>query len=648
MKKKTTILIIVLSFFLTLKSFGQSISTLSVAVINQDFQAVKVAIEKNEDVNERFIGFTPLMWAAFSGNSDIAKLLIENKAEINTRSTFGRAESGENLEKNFDLELEVLVKQVAGFSNKGFTPLMCAVQKEHTNIVNLLLGYGANVNESDLSGNSILGIATDLGNYELCEILIGKGADINFNDHEGNTALMKASYIGHDKIINLLLSKNVYINAQKKDGKTALFYAVQKNHLSTANLLIKNEANINIKTKKGASALIYSISAGYEDMTRLLILNKANINIHDNNSTTPLMFAINSDKINLVRLLLENGAKVDAKAFKAKNQTALMVAIQLGKIEIVKLLLKFGADVNIFDDDKITPFIYAIRSKNIYLTNLLIDHGADVNAQLENGWTALMLASYVSNIELVNFLIKNGAKVNIKNDQGKTAIDFAQNQQLREILEQNNADNIVVPSWHEDTVTDYDGNVYKTIKIGKQIWMAENLKVTHYRNGDPITNVTSNSEWTDLSTGAFCVYDNNLKNADIYGFLYNWYAVGDNRNIAPVGWHVPSNEEWQTLVDYLGGSGVAGDKMIETGTAHWKAPNTRATNESGLSALPSGNRNLIGKYSDMGRHATFWSSSEDNSNYAWYSDLNIYTGYADVRRLIFHKRIGFSVRCVKD
>ena len=108
------------------------------------------------------------------------------------------------------------------------------------------------------------------------------------------------------------------------------------------------------------------------------------------------------------------------------------------------------------------------------------------------------------------------------------------------------------------TVTDIDGNLYYTVKIGEQWWMLENLRVTHYRNGDAIPNVTDDAEWEGLSTGAYCDYDNDPANVATYGRLYNWYAVGDSRNIAPAGWHVPSDDEWQTLVDYLGGSSVAG------------------------------------------------------------------------------------------
>jgi len=168
------------------------------------------------------------------------------------------------------------------------------------------------------------------------------------------------------------------------------------------------------------------------------------------------------------------------------------------------------------------------------------------------------------------------------------------------------------------TVTDIDDNTYQTVKIGDQTWMAENLKVTHYRNGDPIPNVTDDTEWANITNGAYCAYDNDESNADVYGYLYNWFAVEDSRNIAPEGWHVPTNNEWETLVDYLGGYDVAGGKLKETGTTHWDSPNTGATNQVNFTGLPNGNRFYgDGKFHGLGGSGTFWSSTGYNSGNAW-------------------------------
>ncbi len=204
------------------------------------------------------------------------------------------------------------------------------------------------------------------------------------------------------------------------------------------------------------------------------------------------------------------------------------------------------------------------------------------------------------------------------------------------------------------TLTDKDGNTYEIVKIGNQWWMAENLKVTHYRNGDAIPNVTDTTQWMNLSTGAYCNYDNDATNVATYGRLYNWYAATDGRNIAPAGWHVPTDAEWQTLVDYLGGSSVAGGKMKTTGTIEggdglWYNPNYSATNSSGFSARPGGFRHVYGvvfNFLGMGRNACFWSATENSSSRAW--DNYLYYNLSDAHRSNDDKQDGSSVRLVRD
>jgi uncharacterized protein (TIGR02145 family) len=196
------------------------------------------------------------------------------------------------------------------------------------------------------------------------------------------------------------------------------------------------------------------------------------------------------------------------------------------------------------------------------------------------------------------------------------------------------------------TMTDIDRNSYRTVKIGYQWWMAENLKVIHYRNGDPIPNVTGDTEWYNLATGAYCAYDNNETRAESYGYLFNWYTVNDSRSIAPSSWHVPTDEEWQTLVDYLGGESVAGGKLKETGTTHWIDQNTGVTNESGFTARSGGCRCGDGSNINLGSHALFWSSTESDSDHAWYRGL--FFDCSDIYRYYGSRRAGFSIRLVRD
>ena len=214
------------------------------------------------------------------------------------------------------------------------------------------------------------------------------------------------------------------------------------------------------------------------------------------------------------------------------------------------------------------------------------------------------------------------------------------------------AKNPVKPSSKEDTgtVTDIDGNIYRTVKIGNQWWMAENLKVTHYRTGEAIPLVTKLSEWKNLSTSAYCDYNNDANNVAIYGRLYNWYAANDSRTIAPAGWHVTKNAEWDELILSLGGTSVAGGKLKESGLAHWKSPNNGATNEYGFSALPGGWCGNDGVYGNLGINAIFWPSTESyfwpftESYFAWC----LTHSFSSANQLKYTKQYGLSVRCVKD
>ncbi len=197
-----------------------------------------------------------------------------------------------------------------------------------------------------------------------------------------------------------------------------------------------------------------------------------------------------------------------------------------------------------------------------------------------------------------------------------------------------------------DTVSDVQGNVYETVIIGTQWWMAENLKVTKYRNGDDIPEVTDGTTWAGLSTGAYCVYDNDTDNVATYGRLYNWFVIDDSRNVAPTGWHVPSWAEIQTLYNYLGGKLVAGGKLKEAGTTHWVSPNDGATNETGFTGLPGGARDNDGSFIYMYNYGDFWSTTEFDSPRSWL--LSLWTGYDGVYDYAYSKQAGFSVRCVKD
>lgn len=193
-----------------------------------------------------------------------------------------------------------------------------------------------------------------------------------------------------------------------------------------------------------------------------------------------------------------------------------------------------------------------------------------------------------------------------------------------------------------NTVTDCDGNVYHTITIGTQTWMVENLKTTKYNDCTVIPNVTDNTAWIDLTTPAYCWYLNDAAtNKDTYGALYNWYTINTGK-LCPIGWHVPTDAEWTTLITYLGGEAIAGGKLKEIGLTHWHTPNTAADNTSGFTALPGGYRG----YQSIGYHGFWWSFTESDATHAWLR--LIYYDNSTTWRNSETKGFGFSVRCIKD
>lgn len=213
----------------------------------------------------------------------------------------------------------------------------------------------------------------------------------------------------------------------------------------------------------------------------------------------------------------------------------------------------------------------------------------------------------------------------------------------------------------DKTAKDIDGNVYHTITIGTQVWMVENLRTTKYRNGDPIPNVTNDTEWSNLTTGAQCNYNNDSAIGNKHGKLYNWYAVSDSRNIAPTGWHVPTDAEWTTLEEYvasnLGTSGSVAKALASK--ADWTTSNNTGAvgndltinNSSGFSGMPAGRRiGPAGSFVGVGDRGNWWTSTESSGGCAWYRKLN----YDDPELIRdesssdFCEDYGFSVRCLRD
>jgi len=194
----------------------------------------------------------------------------------------------------------------------------------------------------------------------------------------------------------------------------------------------------------------------------------------------------------------------------------------------------------------------------------------------------------------------------------------------------------------------FDGYNYPTIELGNgQEWMAENLQTTTYANGDPIPNVTNNNQWQSLTAGAWSHYNNDSLNENPYGKLYNWYVV--NKNVCPVGWHVPDTSDWNVLFNSLGSFVFAGSYLKESGTTNWATPNTDATNSSLFTALPGGMRLSSGGFEDFYTQGFWWSSSQTN-------DFGIYNGYyinlyaisGTAITVNYDKKGAMSIRCLQD
>lgn len=206
------------------------------------------------------------------------------------------------------------------------------------------------------------------------------------------------------------------------------------------------------------------------------------------------------------------------------------------------------------------------------------------------------------------------------------------------------AANLHNPNLTYGSMTDQEGNMYKTIVIGTQEWMAENLNTSIYRNGDAIATNLTNAAWSSTTSGAWAYYNNDESYACPYGKLYNWYTCVDARGLCPVGWHVPTDAEWTVLTDYLGGEAVAGGQMKTTGL--WNVPNAGANNSSGFSGVPGGFRFNDGSYTYVGGIGYWWGSSEISNSLAWDRYLNY--NIDDAGRGFNDEEFGYSVRCLKD
>ncbi len=325
--------------------------------------------------------------------------------------------------------------------------------------------------------------------------------------------------------------------------------------------------------------------------------------------------------------------------------TTLLITDNIGKT-LGKYSTVLGKGVQAFSIQGLRSGCYQINIRNskvIYNTSL-------ISVGNESSGICLKYERIISDNSIENPFKSSENLIQMQYNQGERLLFRGFSSNHARILTLVPTENQIV-DFEFIECTDFDNNSYPVVTIGDQTWMAENLKVSHYRNGDSIPNVTGYMQWDGLNTGAYCWYDNEISWKDIYGALYNWYAVIDSRGLCPAGWHTPTNTEWTILSDYLGGISIAGGKMKSTRKQpdthpRWTTPNTGATNESGFTGLPGGIRDIGGSCYEMGPSGYFWSSSEFSSFGAFYSYLSFDSSI--LFKTAYTKEIGRSVRCLRD
>lgn len=359
-------------------------------------------------------------------------------------------------------------------------------------------------------------------------------------------------------------------------------------------------------------------------------------------------FALNAVRVGEPSFTLTNPKSKSNGAFSFKTSDTSMVTIQANLVTIKKngtcAITAIQQATESFSKDSITATLVILPRLAPLLTGFVIpdkkvsdppfiltppksNSNGEITFKSDNAAVAVIVGNLIT--------IKGAGKAIITAYQAQSGIYNAHSI---------SANFVVTDASTAETITDVDGNVYRTVKIGNQVWMMENLRTTHYRDGTIIQNVTGNSDWAMQSNGAYCNYNNNLELGKVYGFLYNWYAVNSTRQLAPQGWHIPTSAEWLILYNYIGGDRYSGGKIQESGTSHWVS-DTGASNITQFSGLPAGRRNANGTYEGIAYDGNWWTGTTTPNGAAWYYNLYV-KGYIEIAESI--KSLGYSVRCIKD
>ncbi|CAG2250680.1 Putative ankyrin repeat protein MM_0045 [Mytilus edulis] len=382
---------------------------------NED--VIKILTNCRDESEGSKCGWIPLIAATIDKQDTLVKLLISQGANVNISDTD---------EKEADVNLSNIV---------GESPLILECYKDNSDIIRLLIEKGADVNVSNKDGETPLILACNKDNTDIIRLLIEKGANVNVSNDVGDNPLILECHKNNTDTISLLIEKELTlikgadVNVPKYDGDNPLILACNKDNTDIIRLLIEKGANVNVSDEDGDTPLILACNKDNTDIIRLLIEKGANVNVSDKDGDTPLILACDKDNTDIIRLIIEKGADVNVS--NDVGHTLLIWACCNENSDIIRLLIEKGADVNVSDMSGDNPLILAY---NIDIVRLLIEKGADINVSNEEGKTPLILACDKDNTDIIRLLIEKGADVNVSNEDGETPLILACNNDNSDIV----------------------------------------------------------------------------------------------------------------------------------------------------------------------------------------------------------------------
>lgn len=392
----------------------------------------KLCLENGADIEARDTAHarTPLLWASTEGRDDVVKLLIEKGADIDANER-GRTPLLWAAKQGYDTTVRLLLEAKAEVEVKdtayGQTPLLWATKSRYEAVVKVLLENKANTEARDATFDQTpLMWAAENGYDTIVRLLLEGGADIEAKDNVyGRTSVLLATSSGRDTTIKLLIQKGADVEVKNNSGWTPLTWAAARRQTRIVKLLLQQGAQIQRENRKTELMLLGAVKEGDEEITRLLLKQGACINVWDDYGQTPLLLAVQSSNLAMIELLLNEGIDVETAWKDEKGQEPLMWAIKAGRMAITQLLLSKGANVEETDKNGYTPLMWAIFHDNIAFVELLLSKGANLEGNDKCGYTPLTWAISRHNIAIIKLLLSKGANVEGTDKNGYTPLTWA-------------------------------------------------------------------------------------------------------------------------------------------------------------------------------------------------------------------------------